>query len=334
MPRTGASSHNCCTPISASPAATASPTGPFSTTTRFFSLPEIPRRSSSSQKYIPLAPTFECATESAESSVRTNASADPISGFAAPLRTASPMPELPRAQTCVTSPFLRSSSSASEVRIRRSARVPCARRSRIACVASKCSSSRPTMCSNAGCERSSTPFSASELSTTLAECASAMRLFGLDSRRLADLRELRDFALDVRGELLGRARVYFEALLCEAALDVRRAEGLHGLRVQAGDDRGRRARGREEAEPRQDLESRQPGFRHGRHLRQRWCALVGGDRERTHFGVPDLGPDVGHVREHVGHLAAEESGNGRGRALVRDMLDIDGRHRLEQLAAE
>src|SRR3954463_4728066 len=151
-----------------------------------------------------------------------------MSGFAAPLRTASPTPELPRARTCVTSPFLRSASSASEVRIRRSARVPCARRSRIACVASKCSSSRPTLCSNAGCELSSTPLSASELSTTLAGRASAMRLFGLDSRRLADLGELGDFALDVSGELLGLAGLRFEALFCERGLHVRRAEGLDG----------------------------------------------------------------------------------------------------------
>src|SRR4051812_19055567 len=176
-----------------------------------------------------------------------------MSGFAAPARTASPTPELPSARTCVTSPFRSRSSSASEVRIRRSTRTPCARRSRIACVASKPSSSRPTTCSNADCELSSTPLSASELRTTLAERPSAMRLFGLDSRSLADLAELGDFALDVRGELLGRAGLRFEALLRERGLHVRRAEGLDGLRVQPGDDRGRRARGCEQAEPRQDL---------------------------------------------------------------------------------
>ena len=48
IPGTGASSQSCCTPSSASPAATTSPTGPFSTTTRFFRV--MFRRCSSSAK--------------------------------------------------------------------------------------------------------------------------------------------------------------------------------------------------------------------------------------------------------------------------------------------
>ena len=48
VPDTGKSSLTCCTPISASPLATTSPTGPLSTTMRFFN--EIFRRCKSSAK--------------------------------------------------------------------------------------------------------------------------------------------------------------------------------------------------------------------------------------------------------------------------------------------
>src|ERR1043166_8756228 len=75
---------------------------------------------------MPLIPLLECATDFAASSVRLSASGVPISGFAAPLRTAMPMPDdamstrLPAAAL----PCLTRSSIASAVRMTRSHFVP------------------------------------------------------------------------------------------------------------------------------------------------------------------------------------------------------------------
>src|SRR3954469_21429363 len=110
-----------------------------------------------------------------------------MSGLRAPARTATPTPELPSACTSVTRPCLRSSSRASAVRIRRSAFAPFSSDASIACVASKRISAPQRKFSR-------TPLSAKELSPIGA-------LLRLDAGGFRHLGELRDLALDVRGEL-------------------------------------------------------------------------------------------------------------------------------------
>src|SRR5262245_34613180 len=125
-----------------------------------------------------------------------------MSGRRAPARTATPTPELPRGQVRTTVLLALSSCIASAARMRRSALAPARTSGSSACVASKRSSSGATERSKRAWNFSSTPLRASELSTRTAGAAAPIGLLGLDSRGLADLGELRDFALDVGGELL------------------------------------------------------------------------------------------------------------------------------------
>src|SRR5215831_1167184 len=75
---------------------------------------------------MPLMPALEWATDLAASSVRFSTSGEPMSGLAAPLRTAMPMPERARSRRlpATTLPRAISSSIVSAVRMTRSTAAP------------------------------------------------------------------------------------------------------------------------------------------------------------------------------------------------------------------
>src|SRR5260221_3000007 len=146
-------------------------------------------------------------------------------------------------------------------------------------------------------------------------------LLGLDPGGPGDLGEAGDFALDVGGELLGRAGRDLESLSGERALHVRSSQHLDRFGVQPCYDGARGSRGHEQSEPRSDFEIRQPRLGHRRHVGQQARAPGHGHRERPHLPGLDLRPDVGDVGKHHRHLAAEQAGAPRPRALEEGVLD-------------
>src|SRR5262249_49866191 len=81
------------------------------------------------------------------------------------------------------------------------------------------------------------------------------------------------FALQVRGELLGRARDDLEPHLLEEAGLLRRRERVLDPGVERRDDRCGRPLGRDHAVPGHEFVPRQPGLGDRRHVRERWRAL-------------------------------------------------------------
>ena len=123
-------------------------------------------------------------------------------------------------------------------------------------------------------------------------------------------------------------------IVASRSASVLRLEGFDDLGVQLYDRRARRAGGHEDAEPRREVEPRQPGLRDRRQIGHRGRALARRHRERAQLPRLHLRQRVGEVVEHELRLAGEEVLHRRRAALVGDVHHVDAGHRLEELAGE
>src|SRR4051812_2756522 len=101
----------------------------------------------------------------------------------------------------------------------------------------------------------------------------------LDVRFPDDLGPAVDFALQERGELLGRAGGHVDAELGKALLHLRGGENLHHLGVQAVHDLARRPGDGEHAEPDAHVVARHAGLVDGRNLGRVLAARLGRYRD-------------------------------------------------------
>ena len=80
------------------------------------------------------------------------------------------------------------------------------------------------------------------------------------------------------------------------------------FRLELRDDLRRRARRREQAEPKLDIHV-DAGFLHGRDIGQLRQPRRRGDRQRARLAGRDLRHDGGRLRERIGHLIADDVGD-------------------------
>ncbi|MCY1224749.1 hypothetical protein D9M72_369200 [compost metagenome] len=114
---------------------------------------------------------------------------------------------------------------------------------------------------------------------------------------------------------------------------------MHGLfrrGVQPRDHRRRRAGRHEQAIPAIRRIVGHAAFRDRRHLAQRLClrALRGRDRHRPQLAALQVRRDRGCRGEHHIDLPAEQVRDGRAAAAIRNVVDIDLGHLLEQLTGQ
>src|SRR5205085_1679542 len=124
----------------------------------------------------------------------------------------------------------------------------------------------------------------------------------------------------------------FDDGLAELRLQVRILERLGDLRVQALDDLLRHARRARDAKPQRRLVARYAGFRHGGHIRELDPALWRRHRERLQSSRPHLAEHVRHAGEGDTHFAREKILHRRSTALVRHVVQLHVRHRIEERA--
>ena len=142
------------------------------------------------------------------------------------------------------------------------------------------------------------------------------------------------FAVDVRGVFVGRRGQRVAAFGLDALLDHIGVDQRAQLLVEAIDDRPRRAGRREQPVMQHGVETRQPGFVGGRHVRQQAEA-----RRADHGdGAQRAGLQIAERRrqhaERDRDMIAEQVVHHLPGALVRDDGGLDAGDRLEQFSRE
>ncbi len=160
------------------------------------------------------------------------------------------------------------------------------------------------------------------------------RLRHLDIGVAHDLRPLGDLGLDPRAELVRRISDRIEPERRELLLDVGERQRLHDLAVEQVDHRPRCVRRHQDPDKDIGLLIAQPGFDHGRHIRQRRRALRAHHREPPHLAAEDARRRGRQRREADRRMAADGGIHRRAAAGERHMDDVDAVFGLEQFAGE
>ncbi len=136
------------------------------------------------------------------------------------------------------------------------------------------------------------------------------------------------------GEIRRRHRLRNAAEADDAVAHLGIGQALVHDAVDPGDDRGRRARGRDDGLPGIRRHAGVAGFVHGRHVGKFRQAVRARYRERAQLAALEIGHDAGCAFEGHIHLPGQHVGGGLRGAFVGHEHDVGAGEVLEHFAAQ